>query len=199
MRRTLFATAALALIVLVLAATPAFAKFENAQITITGPGLSAPIQLSGYDAALWERYSGVFEPKWQTPNVEGRPAADTDLGPAYRAEVSFDCGDQAPGAFAETLYPYAPGGPQIFTGSGARFCGITASPGYFPASVRLLHLLVSRGLPRTAPDAGTPTDAAGLTTSAGGSTSTTVALAGLFALAAAAAVAAVRRRGRTTA
>jgi hypothetical protein len=190
----LIAGAALAL--LTVAAQPAFAKFENATITIDGPGLAAPIELSGAGALLWERYSGIFEQKWPVPNVDGGLAPDAHLGPAYGVAIRFDCGDQTTEAFAETLYPYARGGPQIFTGPGVRFCGMTASSGYFPASIRLLHALVSQGLPKTEPatgglDGGSPTD--------GGIGSTTVALVGGLAVLAAAAFALRRRRTRAAA
>ncbi len=88
------------------------------------------------------------------------------------------------------------GGPQIFTGPGVRFCGMTASPGYFPASIRLLHALLSDGLPKTEPAAGgleggSPTD--------GGGGFMTVALVGLLAVLAAATFLVRRRRTRAAA
>jgi LPXTG-motif cell wall-anchored protein len=186
--------AALAFVAILLGAQPAMAKFENATIRITGPGLEAPLELTGAGAMAWERYSGIFEQKWSAPNVQGSLSADADLGSEYNVAISFDCLDGTTGEFAETLYPYSPGGPQVFAPPDVGFCGMTVSPGYYPASVRLLHALVSAGLPRTPPEANqaTPPGSSGASTSS----STVLALVGLFALTAAAGVIAVRRRSR---
>jgi LPXTG-motif cell wall-anchored protein len=126
-------------------AVPAYAKGENWTVVIDGPGLAAPIELRHDDAVLWFSASGVWEPKWPDPVVDGRMRSSVDLGEAYHVDASF--GPDCPGTVDETLYPFAAGGPQIYVAVGEHLCGNPVSDGYFPPSRELMDALVAKGLP----------------------------------------------------
>jgi hypothetical protein len=134
-------------------ATPAQAKaFEHSRVTITGPGLSAPLRLHGNDAVAYLSGVGLSEPKWQVPNIGGTLDLHADLGSPYAAVVDIDCAAGRRAAFRQTLYPYAPGGLQILTPDGATWCsGQDVKAGYWPASDELLQALFAKGLPATPP------------------------------------------------
>jgi hypothetical protein len=132
-------------------ALPAEAKgFDHSRVTITGPGLSAPLRLRGDDAVAYLLGSGLGESKWQVPNIGSTLEPHAKLGLAYEAVVHVDCGTRM--EFRQTLYPYAPGGLQILTAAGASGCfGESVKPGYWPASDELLQALLGKGLPATPP------------------------------------------------
>ena len=127
-------------------ATPALAKGENGTVTISGPGLAAPIELRHDDAILWFQASGAWEPKWPDPVVDGQMRSSVDLGAAYQVEARF--GPECPGVVHQTIYPFAAGGPQVLMGANQHLCGGHALPaGYFPPPRKLIHALVANGFP----------------------------------------------------
>ena len=139
------ATTAMVLGVVLGLAAPALAKGENGTVRIDGPGLTAPIELRRDDASLWFDASGVWEPKWPDPVVDGRMRSSVDLGAAYRVEARF--GPECPGAIRELLYPFAAGGPQVYVAAGEHLCGNPVPSGYVPPSQELIDALVAKGLP----------------------------------------------------
>jgi LPXTG-motif cell wall-anchored protein len=127
-------------------AVPGHAKGENGTVVIDGPGLVAPIELRHDDAVLWFSASGVWEPKWPDPVVDGRMRSSVDLGVAYEVEARFGL-PECPETVHEVLYPFAAGGPQVFVAAGEHLCGNPVSDGYFPPSQDLMDALVAKGLP----------------------------------------------------
>jgi hypothetical protein len=139
------ATTAMVLGVVLGFAAPAHAKGENGTVRIDGPGLTAPIELRRDDAFLWFDASGVWEPKWPDPVVDGRMRSSVDLGAAYRVDARF--GPECPGTIHELLYPFAAGGPQVYVAAGEHVCGNPVPSGYIPPSQELIDALVANGLP----------------------------------------------------
>jgi hypothetical protein len=126
--------------------------FEHSRVTITGPGLSAPLRLHGDDAMMYLANMGLSETKWQVPNIGSTLDPQADLGSAYTAVVDVDCGSGRRARFRQTLYPYALGGLQMLTPDGATWCsGQDVKAGYWPAPDELLHALFAKGLPATPP------------------------------------------------
>ncbi len=141
-----------ALIVLAVVLAPAqLASAKGAvSVTIRGPGLGTPIHLSGDEAESWMDDTGSYELKWNVPNVDGRLRRNVDLGVGYpvRVRMDYNCAPGHHGTFEETLYPYAPGGPQIFVAKGTKVCTFDPMPaGYFPTAHALLPRLQADGLP----------------------------------------------------
>jgi hypothetical protein len=139
------ATAAMVLGVVLGFAAPALAKGGNGTVRIDGPGLTAPIELRRDDAFLWFDASGVWEPKWPDPVVDGRMRSSVELGVAYRVEARF--GPGCPGTIYELLYPFAAGGPQVYVAAGEHLCGNPVPSGYVPPSQELIDALIAKGLP----------------------------------------------------
>jgi hypothetical protein len=149
----------LALGSLLAAALPAQAKGVTSA-TFTGPGLP-PGGLTidtddGHGGArpdghtLMEGVAPLFESyKLDTP-----PVLKSDLGPKYQAVVAFDF---APKPLRMVLYPYAEGGPVIFTAPrqklGPEFEVPTLESGWTSTDTTFLDTLVSLGFPETAPAA----------------------------------------------
>jgi hypothetical protein len=127
---------------------PARAKgFENATVTITGPGLGAPIRLRGDDAFTYGMGSGFDQLKWDAPNVRGTLKPDADLGPAYTAVVRMGCDGSGKASFTQTIYPEAEGGVQILTPEGSTWCfGLDVPSGYWAASSDMEALLAAHGV-----------------------------------------------------
>jgi len=127
---------------------PARAKgFENATVTITGPGLGAPIRLRGDDAFTYGMGSGFDQLKWSAPNVRGTLEPDADLGPAYTAVVRMGCDGAGKASFEQTIYPEAEGGVQVLTPEGSTWCfGLDVPAGYWAASSDVEALLAAHGI-----------------------------------------------------
>jgi hypothetical protein len=157
--RKLIRASALAVVLAITIAVPAAAKGERGTVTITGPGLSSPITLRHDDSLAWFELTGIWELKWDAPNIGGTLSPHAQLGPAYSvsAKMGPDCwGD----AVHEVLYPYAPGGPQVRMLDAQRMCGEVLA-GWWPAAPALLDTLFAAGLPRTAPKTAPAVVAAG--------------------------------------
>jgi hypothetical protein len=127
---------------------PAYAKgFENATVTITGPGLAGPIRLRGDDAFTFGMGSGFDQLKWTAPNVRGTLEPDANLGPAYHAVVRMGCDGAGKASFTQTIYPEAEGGVQVLTPEGSTWCfGLDVPAGYWAASSDLEALLTAHGI-----------------------------------------------------
>jgi hypothetical protein len=203
--------AAAALVIGLLAlAVPAQAKGEGGKITIGGGGggvggggrtggggggsgggggagaalLAKPIHLNGRASAFWFEAAGFGQPKFDRPSTMGKPIAKDRLGPALSVNASFLCGAGERNSIHQVLYPYAKGGPQVYTPANQFMCGMDLQKGWWPAPYSdMFDPLVAQGLPKTLPaafrsEAGAPTTG---TASAGGSAWPLI-LAGVAAL-----------------
>ena len=144
-------------------APSASAKGERGSVTITVPG-SADVTMRKADAAEFVYVTGLWEGKWDSPNVDGEMRTASALGVGYAMVVRF--GPECPGdRVHQTIYPYVEGGPQVFTPEGESLCGGEISAGYYPARTQAFDMLVAAGLPAVAPEpaeetGATPTPAA---------------------------------------
>jgi hypothetical protein len=145
MRRVTFAGATLAL--LLLAALPAQAKVAG-EANISGPGLpgGGSINLDGSDRAGWAAFSGLLDVG--AVGMEKPPTKD--LGPRY--EVVLDV-RQPPQTndIVQHLYPYAEGGPLLYTPPGQELLDFRAPSGWAAATTDLMDMLHEAGLPESAP------------------------------------------------
>ena len=145
MRRVIVVGAALAL--LLLAALPAQAKVAG-EATISGPGLpgGGSINLDGSDGGGWAAFSGLLDVG--AVGMEQPPT--NDLGPRY--EVVLDV-RQPPQKrdIVQHLYPYAEGGPLLYTAPGQRLLDFEAPSGWAAATTDLMDMLYEAGLPESAP------------------------------------------------
>ena len=112
-------------------AAPAEAKGPGA-VTIEGPGLPAPISLSGPEDGpgtfpdLVEQmgfFPAVFKP---TPDPMLASAPTSDLGPKLAVTWRVPQGPQV-ASLQQDLYPYAAGGPLTYTAPAQRLFGALAS------------------------------------------------------------------------
>jgi hypothetical protein len=167
---------------------------EHAKVMITGAGLPGGTVTLGDDGGAFALGSQPWQEKWDAPNVGGTLEPDADLGPAYAVRVVLDCEGGARSRYRQTLYPEAPGGPQLLTPTGVDVCGDPAPAGYDALGPGLTTLLRRHGVdvrPRPTP---TPT-----TTSPSSSGSSVPALAAVgvpFVLVALVGGEIVRRRRR---
>jgi hypothetical protein len=199
MRRVMFMGATLA--ILVLMALPAQAKILG-EANISGPGLpgGGSINLDGSDGAGWVAFSGLLDVG--AVGMEEPPAKD--LGPRY--EVVLDV-RQPPQTkdIVQHLYPYAEGGPLLYTPPGQELLDFQAPSGWAAATTDLMDMLHEAGLPESAPVSEPATEPAArpdprVTATDEGASSVVWAIAGLAGLLLVAAVTARRRiRGVATA
>src|SRR5918999_962552 len=135
MRRVTFAGATLA--ILLLAALPAQAKVAG-EANISGPGLpgGGSINLDGSDGAGWAAYSGLLD----VGAVGMEKPSAKDLGPRY--EVILDV-RQPPQTkdIMQHLYPYAEGGPLLYTPPGQELLDFQAPSGWAAATTNLMDML----------------------------------------------------------
>jgi hypothetical protein len=127
-------------------------------VTLTGPTLVTPIEISGDigspSATLANNltdesglFTGVFADGSQ-PADPGPPAGD--LGPKYQATYTFP-GDTTI-AIRQDIYPYAPSGPVTFVPTGQAWLGGQLTKGgWYRASPHFSALLITAGLPASAP------------------------------------------------
>ena len=148
--------APLALVLLSLVPSPASAK-EPGTAAIAGPGIDGALLLpSSRHRSLWLEATRPFEPK------DPEPFASV-LGPRYQATFRID-GCSAKGDIEivhQEVYPYAVGGPEVFTAGGQTLCGEPLASGWIHAPTWLLQELVERGLPPESPEPLAPGEAAG--------------------------------------
>lgn len=157
---------ALGLVVAVLAiAAPAHAKGPSGGI-IEGEGIDTPIAIdqgegtSGGDQIIND--VGFFQATFgQMPDVMLDEAPISDLGPKLTIRWRVP-GMEVPDEIEQDLYPYADGGPIVYTAPDQPFFGTEHTRGgWFRAPRRLLTTLTALGLPDEAalsPDGGGDTD-----------------------------------------
>jgi len=122
---------------------PALAKgIESA--TITGPGLTRPIEVSGPAtgklpalAAVWEVTPGHPEP---VPLLDRAPTRQ--LGPGYTIGWRILAGE-----LRQEVYPHASGGPLVHTAAGQAIHGGVTAGGWYQAHVALRDMLYMLGMP----------------------------------------------------
>jgi hypothetical protein len=146
MRRIVLPFAAAGLLVAM--ALPAQAKVAGTAY-IDGPGLpGGGISVDGSDGAGWPVLSGLLDGGLVEESAPAGP-----LGPRY--EVTYVIAEP-PGQpdVIQHLYPFAEGGPVVYTPGGQEWFGGTAGTapaGWFAAGQELMELLTDEGLPITAP------------------------------------------------
>jgi hypothetical protein len=191
------------LVVGCLGSPAAMAKGGNALVVIAGPGLpGGTIELRGDDALRWFQESGVGQLKFSGPNINGTIRPNADLGPAYAVSLTFG-GPECPTVMTQTLYPYAPGGAQIFSPAGNDPCFGQQRAGYWSGPASMLERLHQLGVPADPARAGAEShpSAASIAASgdSGGPSLGVIVGFGLVAAAIAAGALARRREPRTAA
>jgi hypothetical protein len=136
------------LVVACVQAPSAVAKGENAHVVIAGPGLpGGTIELRGDDALHWFEQSGLGQTLFDGPNINGTIRPNADLGPAYLVSLTFGAPECA-AVTTQTLYPYAPGGPQIFnSATGGDTCFEPRGGGWWAGATSMLGWLNRLGVP----------------------------------------------------
>jgi hypothetical protein len=155
MKRLLFLLAAAALVL------PAAASAKGpSEATITGPGLSKPIKISGTETTgspimdLAEA-AGFFPAAFgQEPDpMIARPKGD--LGPKYEITYVVPTGTDSSSRIHQDLYPYAARPYALtYTKPGQPIFDMQTRGGWW-TDQRLKSVLVAAGLPKTAPAAKT--------------------------------------------
>jgi hypothetical protein len=129
--------------------------------SITGPGLSDPLVLDGLGEsgdgspmAVLTMEGGFFPATFgEYPDrmLPGRPAGD--LGPRYKVVYTVP-GPTDEARIRQSLFPYAEGGPVLYTPPDQPFFETERTRGgWFRASERLRAALVRAGLPEASPAA----------------------------------------------
>jgi hypothetical protein len=145
-------------IVLVLAAFllagsgPAAAKFISHSLTIDGPGMASPATIRE-QRSINRMYSAILVGPQRI-----RADRPQSRGPAYQLEYGFVVSDANGGrveTVRQTLYPFAAGGPVVFTPRRQRidmsYGPVRFAHGWFEVPGRILHKLEQAGLPDTPP------------------------------------------------
>jgi hypothetical protein len=147
MRRLLFTLTCVVLTLMTLAA-PGWAKgiTDHAKVTVEGAGLPGGIVTLGTDGGAFVAGSGLWDDKWDAPNVGGSLEPDLPLGPAFDVRVVLRCDGGGRSRYDQTLYPNAPGGPQLFTPAGVEVCGDAVPSGYDGIGEPIEQLLHDHGI-----------------------------------------------------
>jgi hypothetical protein len=131
----------------------ALADFEKVlTVDISGPGLAAPIRLKLSDVFTLGNDLAVV------PRRLGAAAAESPtsrLGPSYELRYYVELVDGRSFTLKQTLYPYAAGGPVVFTAPNQRFVDPAFGGTFLVASgwtrssgiVDAVEFLGARGLP----------------------------------------------------
>ena len=128
---------------LALGSTTASAKGAQ-QITVTGPGLAAPIRLANSPEAIAEK-AGLFEQP-ADHDLPHRPSGG--LGPRYLATYDWLIAQATTVPLRQDLYPFADGGAVAYTPPRQRVGGGGRPPGgWYRGGAELTKLLVAAGVP----------------------------------------------------
>jgi uncharacterized integral membrane protein len=126
--------------------TPAVAQAKGPdQATISGPGMTAPISISGSEGAAGDlstlvELAGLFPAAFAQipdPLLAARP--DESLGPKLSISWRIPDGSSTPATVHQDLYLYAEGGPLTYTAPGQQlFTSQRTHGGWFrtPAALR---------------------------------------------------------------
>jgi hypothetical protein len=128
------------------------------QATITGPGLDAPLSISGTegtgDLGLLVQEAGFFPATFQQspdPMLAKVPLAR--LGPRFAVVYRLPGPNSEADTLRQDLYPYAAGGPISHMKPGQRFWEQqTTRGGWYRGTPELKRMLVRAGLPARAAD-----------------------------------------------
>ena len=122
------------------------------QITVTGPGLAAPIRLANSPEASTSlnriaEKAGLFEHPADR-DLPGRPSGD--LGPRYVATYEWLIAQDTTAPLRQDLNPFADGGAVAYTPPRQRMGrggGGRPPPGWYRGGAELTMLLVAAGAP----------------------------------------------------
>ena len=120
------------------------------QITVTGPGLAAPIRLANSSEASTSlnriaEKAGLFEHPADR-DLPGRPSGD--LGPRYVATYEWLIAQDTTATLRQDLYPFADRGAVAYTPPGQTVPGRGRPPrGWYRGGAELTTLLVAAGVP----------------------------------------------------
>jgi hypothetical protein len=139
-------------------ALPVQAKIEGSAF-VSGPGLpgagggaggggGGSIRMDGSDGNGYPMISGLVEPdRFRTQRPQG------ELGPRYEARLVIETPNRQPDV-VQHLYPFAEGGPVLYTAPGQDFIMAPAGEapaGWYRMPSELLRELRDRGLPKISP------------------------------------------------
>jgi hypothetical protein len=132
-----------------LALIPTAAAAKGAkEMTVSGPGLAAPIRLENTGHGMLPNTiaekSGLFSAT--TDRVTARRPAGR-LGPRYVATYRWLVGPDKTVSLRQELYPFASGGALSHTRPGRRALDVPARDGWYRAGPELTLLLVAAGVP----------------------------------------------------
>lgn len=160
--RGVVAAVAAGLTVVLVAASPAAAKGAD-QVTITGPGLSAPIVVggngepgSGTDLGQLADGCGLFDMAYSgsTGTVGTQPSGP--LGAKYDLAFRFPSDKPEGDVFHMELYPAAPGGAVTYTPPGQHVYGGDSASGWHRTPADFWRVLAAVGIPGVASPAADP-------------------------------------------
>jgi len=144
--------AALALPATALAKGPSAASIDGpgggGGITFTGDGESAGQSLG--DVTLLAGFFPAAFGQEPDPMLPSRPKGD--LGPRYTITYTVPTRTGVADRIRQDLYPYAARGPVTYMKPGQKVFGTKTPGGWFQAERQLKDILVSAGLPATAPE-----------------------------------------------
>jgi hypothetical protein len=156
MRRPMLLAAALTALLLFPAA--ATAKGPSAA-TISGPGLAHALTIEGFGEGgdssplgILVSEAGFFPQAFEQTPVSTTRSQPTDaLGPSYLVVYKVP-GPDGDSTLRQALYPYAVHGPASYMKPGQKIWGTQSVPGgWYRGSEALKRMLVTAGLPATAP------------------------------------------------
>jgi hypothetical protein len=116
-------------------------------LTLDGPGLAAPIVLRGdtEEAPFWTLSDQIK--MWSAFDAPGPRASVTPVGLGPRYEIVWSMSYNPQGASVrQLLYPFAAGGPQVYTPGLQRLYDMPARPGWHPAAASLTVTLRELGI-----------------------------------------------------
>jgi hypothetical protein len=147
-------------------ALPATALAKGPSVaSIDGPGGGGGITFTGYGESAGQSLgdltllAGFFPAAFgQEPDPMLRSRPKGDLGPKYTITYTVPTGTGVADKIRQDLYPYAARGPVTYMKPGQKVFGTKSPGGWFQAERQLKDILVSAGLPATAPARATPTE-----------------------------------------